>query len=1050
MKKLAGVLCFFLCVLLLPALASAQATLAGTVRDTSGAVLPGVTVEATSPALIEKVRTATTDGTGQYRIADLPPGDYALTFALSGFNTVRRQGITVSGSGVIPISIELAVGTLTETLTVTGEAPLVDTQTTRRETVISSETINALPITRNYGGVLYATPGLNVQPGVNANDLMPSMATFSAHGGQSTEGRVFVNGVSVNGPFGSNSVTQFAFDVANAEEMQVLVSGGLGESETGGPIANIVPRSGGNQFSGNAFYSGTTSSLQSDNLDARLQDLGIAAAPTVRKNWDSNFALGGPIQRDRLWFYGNIRSVGVAQVVAAGVKPNKFTGDNSQWLYEAVPGIEMRQVESKIDMSGRLTAQVTNRDRVTFSYTFQDRCQGSALSAGGGGCRQPGGDWIGAPQLSETTAPEAGNGYMDQPTTLTQFTYSSPISSRQLIDAALSRFAYGQIGFGKTPPDATNGMIGVTERSNRYGRAGISYRAPFGWGIYDAVPWNWRASWAYVTGAHSAKVGYQGTLMKYDWVSYTNPSLMRYFFNTPATLPNGAPNPSTGTAIGVAYATTSYFEYANRAQAHALFVQDQWTRGRLSLQGALRYDTVRSWMPADHNGTDEITRFNPAPVRFNRTDSVTGYHDITPRMGAAYDLFGNGRTAVKVNLGKYLAAAVADGIYSSNSPALQYVRTIGGVNGRGWTDSNGNYAVDCDLLSPAAQNLSASGGDICAPLTGGNLNFGSVVPNTTIDPDVLSGWGVRAYNWNFGASVQHAIVPRVSVDVGYNRRWWGNFLVTDNQLVSASDYETWTLPLPSNPNLPGGGGGTAEFVAITQAAAARGSQSFQTRETSFADARTSYWHGVDVNVNARMADRVNLQAGTTTGRGVRNMCDLWRALPELAGNNRLDACDVTEPWMTNFRGLASYRVPKADVLVSATLRSTRTNAGGENASNGISLSGNYQLPNSIVQQYLGRLPAGALASGTTTVNIVTPSALYPTDRRNQIDMRIAKIVRFGGRRLDVGVDVYNLLNSNTATAFDQTYLYSNNGATWLNPTGIMPPRLARFNATLTF
>lgn len=1043
MTSLPRNLFLFVSLSLLPALAFAQATVSGTVRDNSGAVLPGATVEAASPALIERARTAVTDGSGQYRITELPPGTYVLTVSLSGFTSVKREGVTVSGSGVIPINVELSVGTLAETITVSGEAPIVDTQTTRRETVVTSETINALPITRNYGGVLYATPGLSVQPGVNANDLMPSMATFSAHGGQSTEGRVFVNGVSVNGPFGANSVTQFAFDVANAEEMQVLVSGGLGESETGGPIANIVPRSGGNVFSGNAFYSGTGSKLQADNVDDRLRSLNIASAPTVRSNWDTNFALGGPITRDRLWFYGNVRSVGVAQVVSAGIAPNRFVGDATQWLYEAVPGVEVRQVESKRDLSIRLTEQVTRRNRVTFSYTFQDRCQGSSLTRDGGGCRQPGDGWIGAPANADTTAPEAGSGYMDQPTTLTQATYTSPISTRQLFDAALSRFAYGQIGNGSVPPDSTNGMIGVTERSNRYGRAGMSYRAPFGWGVYDAVPWNWRASWAYVTGAHNAKVGYQGTLMKYDWVTYTNPSLMRYFFNTPAASATGVP-------IGVSYTTSSYFEFANRAEAHAIFVQDQWTRGRLSLQGALRWDTVSSWMPADHNGTDEVSRFSPAPVRFPRTDSVTGYHDITPRMGLAYDVFGNGRTAIKVNAGKYLAAAVADGIYSSNSPALQYVRTIAGANGRGWTDSNGNFQVDCDLLSPAAQNLASTGGDVCAALTGGNLNFGSVVPNTIINPDVLSGWNVRQYNWNFGASVQHAILPRVSVDVGYNRRWWGNFLTTVNQLVSASDYDTWTLPIPDNAKLPGGGGGTAQFVAITSAAAARGSQSYQTRETDFADARTSYWHGVDVNATARMANRLNLQAGTTTGRGVRNTCDLWRARPELQGSNRADACDVTEPWMTSFRGLASYRVPKAEVQLSATLRSTRTTAGGDNASNGTSLNANYQLPNTVVQQYLGRLPAGALSSGTTTVNLAVPSALYPPDRRNQIDIRVAKILGVAWRRLDLGVDVYNLFNANTATAFDQTYLYTDNGATYLNPTAIMPPRLLRFNATLTF
>jgi hypothetical protein len=203
--------------LILPRAAFAQATIAGVVRDSSGAVLPGVTVEASSPALTEKVRTVVTDGTGQYRIVTLPPGTYVVKFSLGGFTTVQRETIVVAGS-----------------------SPLVDTQTTRRETVINSETINALPMTRNYGGVLYATPGLTVQPGVNNNALMPGMSLFSAHGGISTEGRVFVDGVSVNGPFGQNSVTQFAFDVANAQEMQVLVGGGLGESKRPGrsPISS--------------------------------------------------------------------------------------------------------------------------------------------------------------------------------------------------------------------------------------------------------------------------------------------------------------------------------------------------------------------------------------------------------------------------------------------------------------------------------------------------------------------------------------------------------------------------------------------------------------------------------------------------------------------------------------------------------------------------------------------------------------------------------------------------------------------------------------------
>ena len=1042
-----------LLLLLTSSAAYAQATIAGVVRDSSGALLPGVTVEATSPSLTEKIRTVVSDATGQYRIVTLPPGSYTVTFSLTGFKTIKREDVMVSGSGVIPINAELSVGALQETITVSGASPVVDTQTTRREVVVNQETINALPITRNYGGVLYATPGLTVQPGVNNNALMPGMSLFSAHGGISTEGRVFVDGVSVNGPFGQNSVTQFAFDVANAQEMQVLVGGGLGESETGGPIANIIPKSGGNRLAGNFFISGTTSTFQGNNVNDTLRNQGIANPPTVRKNWDGSAGAGGPLLQDRLWFFGNFRTVGIAQVVAAGMGPNRYLADATQWGYGAEPGVETRFTESKLDMSGRLTGQVTPRQRVTFSYQPQYRCLGSTLTTSTDGCRVRGSEWIGAPATSETIAPEAGPGYQDGPVSLTQATYTSPVSSRHLIDAAISRFWYGIIGSGHMPPDAPMGLIGVTESSNIYGRPNSSYRAPYGWGEYDTVSWNWRAAWSYVTGGHSAKLGYQGTEMKYDWVNYTNPSLLRYTFNSaaPATASCVLQNGTRLCPTGVNYSLSEDFENANRAVAHSVFIQDQWTRSRMTLQGALRYDYVYSWAPAEHNGTDQTTRFNSNPVRFARTDSVTGYHDLSPRFGVAYDLFGDGKTAVKASAGRYLSAATADGVYSSQSPAGNFVRT---VTNRSWTDSDGDFVVDCDLLSTAAQNNAATGGDVCGALVGANLNFGNLNPNVaTVDPDILHGWGVRPYNWRFGGSVQHELYPGVSLEVGYNRRTWGNFQVTYNTLVGPADYDTWTVPVPSNPNLSNSGS-TASFVAITPAAANRGVQDFQTKETNVAgEARTAYWHGIDVNGTARLRGNLTVQAGTSTGRGVRNTCALWQARPQFSISNntaqRLDACDVSEPWITTFRGLASYRIPKADVQVSSTIRSARTTA-SENASNGSSLSANYQLPNTVVQTLLGRLPAGAQATGTTTVNLLAPSELYPLTRRTEVDIRIAKILRLAGARFDLGVDVYNLFNANATTTYQQTYLFTDNGATWLNPTAILGPRLARFNATVTF
>jgi hypothetical protein len=502
-----------------------------------------------------------------------------------------------------------------------------------------------------------------------------------------------------------------------------------------------------------------------------------------------------------------------------------------------------------------------------------------------------------------------------------------------------------------------------------------------------------------------------------------------------------------GVPTGVNYTITEDFENANRAVAHSVFLQDQWTHSRMTLQGALRWDYVYSWAPAEGNGTDQTSRFTSTPIRFPETKSVTGYHDLSPRLGVAYDLFGNGKTALKGSVGRYLSAATADGIYSSQSPAGNFVRQ---VTNRSWTDSNGNRVVDCDLNSSAAQNTSATGGDVCGALVGNNLNFGSLNPNIArVDSDILHGWGVRPYNWRFGASVQHELYPGVALEVGYNRRHWGNFNVTYNELVGASDYDRWNVPVPNHPDLPDIGS-TATFVAITPAAAARGVQEFQTKETNVAgESRTAYWHGVDVNGTARLRGNLNLTAGTSTGRGRRNTCALWEARPQLVGSNRIDACDVTEPWLTTFRGSASYRMPKVDVLISSSIRSNRTNA-SENASNGASLAANYQLPNTVVQQLLGRLPAGASAAQTTTVNLLAPSELYPLTRRTEVDMRFAKILRFSGSRLDIGFDIYNLFNTNATTTYLQTYLYTNNGATWLDPTAILGPRLARFNATYTF
>jgi len=1045
MRRLAAAVFLVTGFTLLPSIAHAQATLAGVVRDTSGAVLPGVNVEASSPVLIEKSRNATTDGTGQYQITNLPPGSYTVTFTLSGFSVVKREAVAISGSGVITIGADLKVGALEETVTVTGETPVVDVQSVRRQAVLSNDVINALPATRSYGALLTAIPGLQLDNTANRGaQTTPFMTFFSANGGRANEGRMMIDGLNVAASFNGGGVSTFIYDTSNAEEMQVLVSGALGEAENGGPQLNLVPKSGGNVFKGSVFYSSAGNWSTGNNLDDTLRSYGLTQPAGVIKAWDTSVAGGGPIMKDKLWFYGNLRKFS-NQSLAQGVAANLYAGDATKWTWAKDPNVDVRSADARSIQSIRLTAQLTPRNRVSFSDEHQHRCAGSTLTTTADGCRVRESNWVGVGLAN--ASPESFPGYHDLPYYVTQATWSSPVTSRLLLEAGWSRFQYLWAGFGQAPPDSLNTLIPVTEANPIYNnQLNFSYRGlydPLGFGFADndASPTNYRFTASYVTGSHNMKAGYQGSYQKSLQGRVTG-SQIQYGFT------NGVPS-------SFRYYISPRWEQNDRTETQSVFIQDQWTRGRMTLQGAVRYDRAWSWAPAEHNGTTVTSRFNPQPISFPETVSVAGYNDITPRVGVAYDTFGNGKTAIRVNIGKYLQAATNDENYWANNPAMRFVTSIN--PGRGWTDSNGNKVIDCDLSNPAAQNNTASGGDICLALGGNNLNFGNTNPNlTTVNPAILKGWGVRPYDWQFGASVQQELMPRVSLEVSYNRRWFGNFFVTDNQLTTASDYDKWAVTAPTSGALPSSGQ-PLTYYQITQAGANKGARNYQTFETDFAPARTQYWHGVSANLVARMRNGVMVQGGTTTGRGVINTCALYSALPEadvaiLGVLQPVSSCDITEPFSTTFRALAAYTIPKADVLISAQLRSVPNatlGAGSVSASNGVSRAANWNLPNSVVMQTLGRLPANAPPTGVTNVNLLTTGQLYGP-RVNQVDMRFAKVLRFKTFRGEIGMDLYNLFNTADPATFQETFNYATNGDTYMRPLTVVSPRFARFNLTVNF
>src|SRR5499427_4394735 len=288
-------------LVVIPAMAHAQASIVGIVRDSSGAVIPGVTVEASSPALIEKTRSVVTNGSGQYSIEDLRPGSYAVTFALPGFSTVKREGIELAGTFIATVNAEMKVGGLAETVTVAAESPLIDTTNSRDELVISNQTVVEIPTSRQYSAFTHLIPAINVQQNDFEGTNPALYSVFQIHGGRRNEGQVLVDGM--NGGYQGMGVSGYVPEIGNSQEVVVTLSGGLGEATTGGPQMNIVTKQGGNMFAGGFFISATGDALQGSNIEGS----GLTATNSIKSLWEVNPSFVGPIVRDKLWFFGTFR-----------------------------------------------------------------------------------------------------------------------------------------------------------------------------------------------------------------------------------------------------------------------------------------------------------------------------------------------------------------------------------------------------------------------------------------------------------------------------------------------------------------------------------------------------------------------------------------------------------------------------------------------------------------------------------------------------------------------------------------------------------------------
>jgi len=442
----------FACLLFLPSTASAQqASLTGVVRDASGAVLPGVTVEATSPALIEGVRSAVTDGTGRFRIEALRPGDYVITFTLTGFASVRRDGIQLTGTSVTTVNADMRVGAVEETITVTGAAPTVDVQSTVRQRVLDREVLEVLPSSRSPAQMAALTP--NVTP--TTHDVGGAMGDGSGRGGITARGvddsKIMIAGIVTQTGTGSSH------GVYNLEAYQeVVVDTGAVSAEhyTGGVRINFIPRDGGNTFSGSLVTSFANKSMAGNNFTQELKAAGLPAPNTVKQLFDFNPSFGGPIKRNKLWFYTAARYNRAFNF--APVYFNKNAGNANVWTYEPDLSREPAATQNEIkNFSGRVTWQATPRNKFAAMYDTSKVCD----------CPR---------RLRSNEAPEAIlSVYNINPRWFSTVDWTSPVSSRLLLEVNLNHIysnadrAHVNPYFSPSPVP----LVQVQEQSN-----GMNYR----------------------------------------------------------------------------------------------------------------------------------------------------------------------------------------------------------------------------------------------------------------------------------------------------------------------------------------------------------------------------------------------------------------------------------------------------------------------------------------------------------------------------------------------------------------------------------------------
>jgi hypothetical protein len=914
-------------------------SIVGQVKDESGGVLPGVTVTITSPALQVKELTAVTDERGQYRLTPLPIGTYDVTYTLQGFQTVKREGLRLTQAFVATVDVSLKLGGVAETITVSGASPVVDRTSTSSATVLTKETLDLTPTDRNgLLSLVSETPGArgNLDIGGTALVTIPTINAFGqlAESWQVIDGVVTTSFRSVGGQFGNY------FDYLALDEVRTETVAHDAEMPRIGILTTAVVRSGGNDFHGEASYIDTNNSFQGNNIDATLQAQGIKAPPKLDDRHDIDGQLGGRIIRDKLWFYAAARRRNNNADIL-----NAFQPDGSPAIHTQNQGFT----------TGKLTYQMTPKQQLTSYIQYSTKGELANLVT-------PFVSWESrAQQIWYAETSKVAWQWVPNNSIVSSFTYG--------FFHVHSRF----VGFSTNPPSTDIKTTVTTGDGTNDGSVSQDWN-------YDT---NYTLTWykpRLLLGDHQFKMGFD--YIAGSDVSGSAGSPYTYF----ETVFNG----------GVPFELYTFNWPAEALVTDhylGIYAQDRWTIApRLTLNLGLRYANDNGFVPATCRPVGPF-----APAACFPQVTMNTWHPLAPRLHAAWDLAGDGKTVIKGGWGRF------DHI-REHSPELTNVAPNQGTRTTWlWTDLNKNGLYDSGEVNLAGNSVAiASSG-------GGTLAAGVPNPNE-LEPMIDE----------YSVSMERQLIPNFAL------RLTGLITHSTNTyrlLNTPRPYSAYNIPITKPDPGPDGVLNTADdpgssVTYYAYPAALAGSAFAQTMLINDPNADQTF-KSFEIAAAKRLSNHWQFNASySATKKHIP-----FGNNPPLADNPNAEINIADNTWEWEAKVSGAYLFPA-----------------------GITAAANYQ---NISGTAFGRQVAFT-TGGTSTVPsltaIVVPIGTYRLPAQNLLDLRVEKAFRLPARQKFIArLNIYNALNANTTLSVQQQ-----SGATFLQPTSILPPRLFELGVTYSF